>query len=336
MGNDNLQILQLVKRLLQQETNDQGLLDDLSQSLSSYGQNHVSSHNQINQDTQILQEKIKFLEEQLSSTVKMAEMTINSMAEELKNGVSEAHYPAINNEPSGFLPTNNAGNGYLGDAMFANEYEMKRLIPQSFFVQTSQDNIKGSFVWAHEVTGIIYLVYVYCEGHSEKRLNDAILCNHFTDKVFLENRLLDACSLIKKVDERVAQVQSQYGNTEHKIQYAVCVIDRMNSKLDYVGANTVLFASQQQELQEIPGLKSSLGKINLNNERCEMLSLDIQRGSQFFVMPHADAMKQQIVQKIRDMGRVDFVTQKQNLTQWLSNQLVSNNIQEFFISGFGF
>lgn len=336
MGNDNLQILQLVKQLLQQETNDQGLLDGLSQSLSGYEQNHTSSNNN-NQNTQTLQNRITFLEEQLESTIKMAEMTINSLSEELQHGAVSPQYPAINNEvASSFVEPSTHSYGYLTDALFSHEYHLKELIPQSFFIHTSQDALKGSFIWSHEQMGLLYLVYVYCEGHNERRVNNAILCNQFTNEVFLKTRPLDVCSIIQQVDEKFAQVQNQHGYDDQGIQYAVCVVDKVNAKLDFVGANTVLLAAQQHDFQEIPGMMSSLGKIRMNQERCDKHTINIQKGSQFFIIPKMDLIKEQIIQKMREMGRVDFVTQKQNFTQWLNNQLTTNNIQEYFISGFGF
>lgn len=387
MSDNDLKILQLVKQLLQEGSNDPGLLNQLTQNLTNYGIQEADVSDVKGQQIGRLEDRIAYLEEQLHSTLMMTEMTIDKLVEEIENKSSIENLPIkpittklsqatpeslddsqtitktsedlkklsetqenpnphktsqiITETPQVFqdkmtMSTGINDYGYLGNALLTTEYKLRDSLPQSFFIQTSNDELKGSFVWVHEKTGLLYIIYVFCEGNDGKRVNDAVICNQLTNEVFLETRLLDACSIMQKIDERVAQLNYQQGGSRSKIQYAVCVFDRMNSKIDYVAAHTTLIMSHRDNFKKISGMPSMLGTMGINNEKCDKHTVDVQRGSQFYIIPKTENIEGKTIQKIKEVGRLDFNSQKKNLTSWLHKQLIDSELKEYFVSGFGF
>ena len=332
MSNEDFQILQLIKQLLQQKNLNAEELGSLSRDLSNYGQSNDSSSNETDQNVKAMQERIEYLEEQLESTIKMAEMTINGLAQELSQYTTQG-YPAINNEQVSLPSSSNFH--HLGDVLFTTEHQLQQLLPQSFFLQTSQDNLKGSFVWAKEKMGLVYLIFVFCEGTNSDRLQQAIICNHLTNTIVLESHLIDVKSILHKVDFYLSRMHPDRQQFHDKIQYGVCIIDKINSRLDYIGSNMTLLSFQQDSFQEYtspPMLGNSSGYNDLNEKQ----SLKIQRGSRFYVFPQAGEFRSKAIQKVQDLGHTEFITQKDQLNQWLNTQISTNNIYEYFISGFGF
>ncbi|EAY31172.1 hypothetical protein [Microscilla marina] len=332
MSNEDFQILQLIKQLLQQKNLKTEELGSLSRDLSHYGSNDDSSSNETDQNVKAMQERIEYLEEQLDSTIKMAEMTINGLAQELSQYTTQ-NYSAINNEQAP-LPSSSKFN-YLGDVLFTTEHQLQQLLPQSFFLQASQDNLKGSFVWAKEKMGLVYLIFAFCEGTDSDRLQQAIVCNHLTNTIVLESHLIDVKSILNRVDFYLTKMHNDRQQFRETTQYGVCVIDKINSRLDYIGSNMTLLSFQQDSFQEYtspPMLGSSSSHSDLNEKQ----SLQIQRGSRFYVFPQVGEFRSQAIQKVQEIGHTEFVTQKEHLNQWLNTQISTNNIHEYFISGFGF
>lgn len=333
MNSDDIQILELVRHLLHDETLDldEVTLDKLSQ-LSMLSENNVSSnHNHVDPNIPVLLDRIAYLEEQLESTVNMTEMTINALSKELEE--NKNHIPKPEPVPSP-QPQITQSPKFLSEILFTTEYQLKAFLPQSFFLTQSEDDMKGSFIWVREKMGLVYLVYGYCEG--ENRSDRAIMINFITNNLILESRLMDACAILEEMDRRTTQVFNKYQEAQGKIQYCVCVIDKMNSKLDFAGAQMNLIAMQQSGLNLYNGMPALLGDMNISNEKCNKQSLRISRGNRFYIIPQASLLQEQVMQKIQELNRTDFTSQKSSLTEWLEDKVPSANLNEYFISGFGF
>lgn len=328
MNNDDIQILELLKQLLQDQSLSLSpeVIDKLSDNLSAFGENN-GYPNQVDPNIPVLLDRIDYLEEQLESTVNMAEMTIKVLSTELEqNKIQE---PIIT-QPIPDLKTSK----FLSEILFTTEYQLKAFLPQSFFLTKSKDDVKGSFIWVREKMGLVYLVYGYCEG--ENRSDRAIMVNFLTNNLILESRLMDACAILEEMDRRTAQVSNEYPEAQGKVQYCVCVIDKMNSKLDFAGAQMNLIAIQPSGLNLYSGMPALLGDMNISNEKCNKQSLRISRGNRFYIMPQIDTLQEQVMQKIQEFNRTDFASQKSHLIEWLDDRISPININEYFISGFGF
>lgn len=152
----------------------------------------------------------------------------------------------------------------LQQALEPEREELNEILPDSFFYLRPRDIVGGDFYFVQPHKGKVVIAAIDCTGHG---IPGAFLT--FIGHNALRNALEKTGSLDPSVimDAMNAEVKDSLGQQRaHNelsdgMEVGLCVFDRTTRELSYAGAGTSLHVVSKGALNEIKGMKCSVGSI---------------------------------------------------------------------------
>jgi serine phosphatase RsbU (regulator of sigma subunit) len=151
---------------------------------------------------------------------------------------------------------------YIQQALFPSESIINRLIPDHFIFYQPREAVSGDFYFVSGRNDKIVIAVGDCTGHGIPGAFMSILGITFLNEIISHGTYSGAGSVLNQMRERVMEALCQTGNDyEQKdgIDLALCLIDPVNSKLEYAGAFNPVYIVRDQNLIEISGDKMPVG-----------------------------------------------------------------------------
>ncbi len=222
----------------------------------------------------------------------------------------------------------------MQEVVFKNEEHLRTYFPKSFLLIKSKQNFPTSFFWIGEKIGLTYLAVFSCQSQ-EDNYSFLPLMAHFTiNSLIIESKLMDASAIMDEMDKRLAAVLEKK-QADAQIRGGLCVIDKTNSTLYFIGANTDLIINHRT-VQRLEGNKAFIGELNQEGIQLKKHTIPTHKGARFYIAP-AQAVSEEsqgksleIDQQISQMKNLDMKVQKMELEKYLSK----TDYQELILLGF--
>ncbi|OFY86309.1 MAG: hypothetical protein A3F72_10910 [Bacteroidetes bacterium RIFCSPLOWO2_12_FULL_35_15] len=148
--------------------------------------------------------------------------------------------------------------------------EIKKSFPESFVLFKPRDIVSGDFYWfsKHENRNII--ACVDCTGHGVPGAFMSMIGNTILNEIINEKGIETPSEILNLLHERVRQSLKQdleNAETRDGMDISLCVIDTLNSKIQYAGANRPLYIIRKNKLEEIKPNKMPIGGYQMEEDR---------------------------------------------------------------------
>jgi serine phosphatase RsbU (regulator of sigma subunit) len=159
---------------------------------------------------------------------------------------------------------------HIQQALFASEYSLQTIVPESFLFSLPKEQLTGDFTWATRCGNKVIVAVADCTGHGIPGAMMSILGLSFLNQVVLEERCYEPSFILRRLDERMrVSFENQAGDAKayDGMDIGVCCIDYSTQTVSYAGAMRPLWLHDGQELKEIIGSRYPIGGMRLENSR---------------------------------------------------------------------
>ncbi len=134
------------------------------------------------------------------------------------------------------------------------------LLKDHFLFYQPRDIISGDFYWTKEVDGRVFVAVADCTGHGVPAALMTMACINMLNFVLVSNKEVNARQMVIQAHKLILEfLQADDNNIHDGMDIGLCVIDRNENTINYIGAQRPLFfVSDAQEIEcETPTLKST-------------------------------------------------------------------------------
>jgi len=239
MTSEDIEVLKLIKRLLEKESNSTShpFKEDNGKEQSLESTNHIED----------LKHKIDLLQEQLSSRIDMIKMTLQYVENEKHQG----EYTL--NSPLTISPSSNIEYASLiEESFFHSEKCLKNFYPQSFVVQNDKDNKLGGFVYIKDENRMLYMVSVIYSKPTQELLLLSVLIKKALDDFFEATHKKDTLMIWGYLNQKIYKwLGSGKNPAKNNIHVSVMAIHWQESSVSFVGNDMLACLVSNGTLEDI-------------------------------------------------------------------------------------
>ena len=156
-------------------------------------------------------------------------------------------------------------------AVLPGEESIYRAIPLSFIVYRPKDIVSGDFFWFHEIDASRYILACGdCTGHGVPGAMMTVVGSSALNHIVAEKNITQPSAILKELDLHISSTLRQQKDHEYFVHdgmdISVVFVDKMKSSLIISSARRPVIHITGNQLFEIPGVKNSLGGINLTEK----------------------------------------------------------------------
>jgi serine phosphatase RsbU (regulator of sigma subunit) len=161
----------------------------------------------------------------------------------------------------------------LQEAVFPEANKLNEYFIESFVLFRPKDIVSGDFYWFEEIDNKTIIVVGDCTGHGVPGAFMSILGHNLLNQIILEDKITSPGKILNLLDKRVS---NSLNKRESKEEYndgmdiVICVVDKINNKIEYAGANRPLVIRRGEELIELKPNKHAIGGIQ--DSTCKFFS----------------------------------------------------------------
>jgi serine phosphatase RsbU (regulator of sigma subunit) len=134
----------------------------------------------------------------------------------------------------------------------------------AFVLYKPKDVVAGDFYWMEELNNIIFIAAADCTGHGVPGALVSVVCSNSLNRVVNEHKLIDPGEILEKTAELVCKTfEKSTEEVKDGMDISLLVIDKVNEKVYWSGANNPLWYFENGVLQEIAPAKRPIGKSDL-------------------------------------------------------------------------
>lgn len=222
----------------------------------------------------------------------------------------------------------------IQNLLLSPESDLQIALPKSFFVsnQTLQCN------YGVETKEKLIYLYAFRLKNQEMSSQLSILLHFIVNKIILSTHSTDIFDIFKEFDRKLLELLKQQSEIKSiaEVDFAFCLIDKMQAKLNLVSSGIDLLQISEDDTQEVISKTITLG--NYEVHQVEMQSLQIKRGFSYYLLPQSliqrnkkQAWGEDFKGFIEEIRKSDAASRSQNCQTWLSKQ-----DQSAFVLSFGF
>jgi len=161
----------------------------------------------------------------------------------------------------------------LQEAVFPEANKLNEYFAESFVLFRPKDIVSGDFYWFEEVDNKTIIVVGDCTGHGVPGAFMSILGHNLLNQIILEDKISSPGKILNLLDKRVTNALNKRESKEEYndgMDMVICVVDKINNKLEYAGANRPLVIRRGAELLELKPNKHAIGGIQ--DSTCKLFS----------------------------------------------------------------
>jgi DNA-binding XRE family transcriptional regulator len=249
MTSEDIEVLKLIKRLLEKESNSN------SQPSHSEGDEQDKSL-QSTSHIEDLKKKIDLLQEQLASRIDMIKMTLQYVEDEQNQGEHTL------NSPLAFSPSSNIEySNLIEESFFHSEKRLKNFYPQSFVIQNNKDNKMGGFVYIKDENRMLYMVSVIYSKPSQEFLLLSVLIKKALDDFFDATYKKDTLMIWGYLNQKIYQwFGGKQSLDKNNIQVSVTAIHWQESSVSFVGNDMFACVVSNGNIEDIQTPDVEIGR----------------------------------------------------------------------------
>ena len=140
--------------------------------------------------------------------------------------------------------------------------DLMSFLPESFILFKPKDIVSGDFYWYREINGKLFVAAIDCTGHGVPGAFMSLIANSQLNKVIYENTSEDPAFILSKLHAEIIHILNQEReaqNAQDGMDISLCVIDKVQRKIEYAGANLGIYMFKNNELVEFKPSPISLG-----------------------------------------------------------------------------
>jgi serine phosphatase RsbU (regulator of sigma subunit) len=163
---------------------------------------------------------------------------------------------------------------------------LKGKVKDFFILFLPRDIVSGDFYYTFLTKQKICIAAADCTGHGVPGAFMSILGLSFLNEIMQSDMNLNANRILNLMREKIMKALHQTGDShdsQDSIDIGLCIIDRVNGKLQFSGANRPLIMIRKGELSEIKPDKMSLGIAPLKEASFTNNCIDTMPGDSFYL-----------------------------------------------------
>ncbi|HET6243051.1 MAG: SpoIIE family protein phosphatase [Bacteroidetes bacterium] len=157
----------------------------------------------------------------------------------------------------------------IQQSVLLNEDEIHKLLPDSFIYYRPKDIVSGDFYWLSEINNRLIIAVVDCTGHGVPGAFMSLIGNTLLNQIINEKQITDPASVLKELHKGVLKALRQDNKeslSEDGMEMSICVVDPVNSTMEFAGAMNPIYIVTDDKLQVINADVRSIGGKNLRLE----------------------------------------------------------------------
>jgi serine phosphatase RsbU (regulator of sigma subunit)/predicted negative regulator of RcsB-dependent stress response len=122
--------------------------------------------------------------------------------------------------------------------------------------------VSGDFYWYREINGKLFVAAIDCTGHGVPGAFMSLIANSQLNKVIYEHTCEDPAFILTKLHAEIIHILNQereVHNAQDGMDISLCVIDKVQRKIEFAGANMGICMFKNNELVEFKPSPISLG-----------------------------------------------------------------------------
>jgi serine phosphatase RsbU (regulator of sigma subunit) len=171
-------------------------------------------------------------------------------------------------------------------ALMPNPAILKGRLRDFFILFLPRDFVSGDFYYAFCTREKMCIAAGDCTGHGVPGALMSILGISFLNEIFQTDINLNANRILNMMREKIMKALHQTGNyreAQDSIDIGLCIIDCVNGKLQYSGANRPLIMIRKGELTEYKPDKMTLGIAPVKEASFTNLCIETKPGDSFYL-----------------------------------------------------
>ena len=140
--------------------------------------------------------------------------------------------------------------------------DLMKFLPESFILFKPKDIVSGDFYWYREINGKLFVAAIDCTGHGVPGAFMSLIANSQLNKVIYEHTSEDPAFILTKLHAEIIHILNQereVHNAQDGMDISLCVIDKVQRKIEFAGANMGICMFKNNELVEFKPSPISLG-----------------------------------------------------------------------------
>ncbi len=171
----------------------------------------------------------------------------------------------------------------IQEALLPSEDYFKGYFKESFIYYKPKDIVSGDFFWIQERGGRIFIIAADCTGHGVPGALMSMIGHELLDKIINVDNILQPSKILGILSKGLEKIFSREKNVGTIIRdgmdIAICVVDRINRKIQFSGAFLPLYIIRDNRLIELKGDKYTIGMIpegvSYTNTEMELMKDDM-------------------------------------------------------------
>lgn len=152
---------------------------------------------------------------------------------------------------------------YIQQALLPSETYFKKVLRESFIYYNPKEIVSGDFYWISENNNKVFVVAADCTGHGVPGAFMSMIGVELLNKIIIDQKVekpSDVLTVLRQGIERTFNRAEWGGDTlKDGMDIGLCMIDRLNKKLEFSGAFFPLYIIRDNKLTEIKGNRLSVG-----------------------------------------------------------------------------
>lgn len=207
------------------------------------------------------------LEQKVRERTAEIERQKNEIAEQ-KNEITDSLYYARRIQAAVLPPTS----------------RLSSYLPEHFVLFIPRDIVSGDFYWSTVKDDKIVIAAADCTGHGVPGAFMSMLGVSFLNEIVNRIPLTNAGAILDALRIKVKDTLSQSGDIVHRdgMDIALCIIDKLEMKMEYAGANNPLYMIRNNVISEIKADKMPIGKYE-KSDHFTSVDIDLQINDSFYL-----------------------------------------------------
>jgi serine phosphatase RsbU (regulator of sigma subunit) len=175
----------------------------------------------------------------------------------------------------------------IQEAILPPDYQVKRMLPDSFILYRPKDIVSGDFYWLGEANDKVFFAAVDCTGHGVPGAFMSIVGYNQLKQAIITTGGSNPAEILDHLNRGVSETLHQKeANSTNKdgMDIAICSLDYKTLELEYAGAFNPLYLLRNGEIIQVKGNKFPIGSFvdeepsNFTNNK-----IQLETGDQIYI-----------------------------------------------------
>lgn len=175
----------------------------------------------------------------------------------------------------------------IQEAILPPDYQVRRMLPDSFILYRPKDIVSGDFYWLGEANDKVFFAAVDCTGHGVPGAFMSIVGYNQLKQAIITTGGSNPAEILDHLNRGVSETLHQkeaHSTNKDGMDIAICSLDYKTLELEYAGAFNPLYLLRNEEIIQVKGNKFPIGSFvdeepsNFTNNK-----IQLEKGDQIYI-----------------------------------------------------